>query len=223
MSAQLLQCALTSAVILIAIVLDLRLNSKGRTVVYQLRRLINWLTAGGTYVIFYMARYAIVIINNEDGRAAFGATPSGYGALLTCGFWSYAIGTVLGGGIVDRIGGRFALIVGAAGCSMCCAAAGMLLQWHPNYWALLLLNACNLACATLAALSVIRINGVRLITRQLRTRLRRLQPPSSPQRVGAHHMTPSLSALRVTLSRARSQSTGTPRPSAAPSPASLAS
>ena len=206
MGARLLQCALTSAVILIAIVLDLCLNSKGRTGVYQLRRLLNWLTAGGTYVIFYMARYAIVIVNNEDGRAALGATPSGYGALLTCGFWSYAIGTVLGGGIVDRIGGRLALIVGAAGCSTCCASAGMLLQWHPNYWALLLLNACNLAFATLAALSVIRINGV----------------PS----VHLHSARGRITTRRLTLRaspHARTQSTGTPRSSAAPFRASSAS
>ena len=155
---RLLQCASIAATVLIAVALDLYVNSKDRTFIYQLRRLLNWLTAGATYTVFYMARYAIVIINTESGRSALGTTPSGYGALLTCGFWSYAVGTVLGGGVVDRIGGRQSLLVGAIGCCACCTAAGALLLLRPNYWALLLLNTCNLACATLAALSVIRIN-----------------------------------------------------------------
>ena len=158
MGAQFLQCASIFAVVLLAVVLDLQMNKKDRTLSYQLRRLLNWLTAGGTYVVFYMARYAIVIVNTESGRAAIGTTPTGYGALLACGFWAYAAGTALGGGVVDRIGGRKSLLVGACGCCVCCTTSGVLLLLQPMYWALLLLNMCNLAFATLGALSVIRIN-----------------------------------------------------------------
>lgn len=158
MGAQLLQCLAIAAAVLIAVVLDLSVNSHGRTVTFQLRRLVNWLVAGATYAVFYMARYAAVIVNTPSVRSLLGATPSGYGALLTCGFWSYAVGTALGGGVVDKIGGRRSLLVGAAGSCACCAAAGALLLLHPSYWELLLLNSLNLASASLAALSVIRIN-----------------------------------------------------------------
>ena len=71
--------------VVLAVVIDLVANSKDRTRVYQLRRVANWLAAGGVYVLIYMARYAAVIINTEDTRAMLGTTPSGYGALLSCG------------------------------------------------------------------------------------------------------------------------------------------
>jgi len=153
-----IQCASVAAMIAFAVVIDLVTNAKGRSRLYQVRRVANWLTAGGSYVIFYMARYAIVIINTESVRADLGVTPSAYGALLTCGFWSYALCTALGGGVVDRVGGRTALMCGAAGCSAFCAVAGVVLRSRPRFWLLLALNMGNLGCSTLAALAVIRIN-----------------------------------------------------------------
>ena len=158
MSALAFQGASVVVMIALAVVIDLLANAKGRTRRYQLRRTTNWLTAGFTYVLFYMARYAGVIMNTETTRTALGATPSGYGILLSCGLWSYGCCTVLGGGVVDRIGGSRALMLGSAGCCISCGLAGTMLSAAPNYWLLLLLNTCNLGCSTLAALAVIRIN-----------------------------------------------------------------
>lgn len=151
-------CALVAVMILFAVGIDLISSSSDRSRLYQLRRVANWLAAGSAYVLFYMARYAGVVINTASTRAMLGCTPSGYGALLSCGLWSYGVCTVLSGGIVDRVGGRRALMLGAVSCCASCGLAGAMLQAAPSYWLLLVLNVCNLGCSTLAALAVVRIN-----------------------------------------------------------------
>ena len=154
MSTLTIQCVAVALILVLAIALDLGLSAKERTTMYRLRRTANWLTAGSAYVAIYMARYAIIVVNTAHVREALGVTPSAYGALLTCGFWAYALCTVLGGGVVDHVGGRNALMLGCTGCAAFLSAAGALFMVHPSFSVLLLLNMANLGCSTLGALSV---------------------------------------------------------------------
>ena len=112
---------LVLVVLVAAIVVDVRYNPNDRTLRFRLRRVVNWLSLGLGYNCFYTARYAMTVINVPFVRARLGATHCEYGLVLTCGFWSYALFTLLNGHWLDSIGGRAGMLVGASGGIVFCA------------------------------------------------------------------------------------------------------
>lgn len=147
---------------------DWKYNPLGRTAAYQRRRMANWLAVGWTYVCMYMARYAVVVINTEHVRAMLGVTRAGYGGVLLAGFWSYGVFQLINGHALDKAGGKTGLRLGAAGCALCCGTAGLVLYGLRTVGdvppatmvcALGVFNVCNMACNTLASLSVVKVNS----------------------------------------------------------------
>ena len=152
-------CALTLSALFAAGCVDLRINPTGRTRRYQVARLRNWLAAGLVYVIFYQARYAATISNTHETRELMGVSPAQYGSILTAGFWTYAVWTGLNGHVLDRVGGRRGMLIGCLGCATSCACIAVAMRLRvPPFWAIVLLNSLNMGLASLAALSVLRIN-----------------------------------------------------------------
>jgi len=93
----------------------------GHSSAFRRRRVLNWLPLGLTYAFLYMGRYNLTV-----SKSALGGMPlsDGSGALMgneEFG-WIFMVGTivygcafVINGPLTDRIGGRKAILLGAAG------------------------------------------------------------------------------------------------------------
>ncbi len=81
---------------------------------YGARRGLNWGVVGFMYTSFYMCRYNISIANKSISDE-FGLTKENMGDILAAFFYAYAFGQVLNGLLTDRLGGKKALLIGAAG------------------------------------------------------------------------------------------------------------
>jgi len=78
------------------------------------RRHINWITLALMYGSYYMCRYSLPIAN-KSLCDYFGWSNEDIGWVITATFWAYALGQLVNGFITDRIGGRRAILIGAAG------------------------------------------------------------------------------------------------------------
>lgn len=81
---------------------------------FRARRGLNWGIVGLMYTSFYMCRYNFSIANKSI-RDEFGWTTSDLGAIITVNMLAYAFGQILNGLMADKIGGKRAMLVGAAG------------------------------------------------------------------------------------------------------------
>lgn len=81
---------------------------------FRTRRAQNWLALGLTYAAMYMARYNLSFAN-KDICDAYGFTKAQFGAILSAASLLYGISAVVNGPLADRIGGRKAMLIGAAG------------------------------------------------------------------------------------------------------------
>src|ERR1041385_3355870 len=75
---------------------------------------INWLTLGLMYASFYICRYNFRWAT-PDLRTQYGFDYEQVTLILTCWSWAYGIGQLINGLLTDRIGGKKAMLIGAAG------------------------------------------------------------------------------------------------------------
>jgi OPA family glycerol-3-phosphate transporter-like MFS transporter len=75
---------------------------------------LNWGYLGLLYTSFYMCRYNFSIANKSISDQ-YHFNYSQMSAILTAWTLCYAIGQVINGLITDRIGGKKAMLIGAAG------------------------------------------------------------------------------------------------------------
>src|SRR5438874_4859977 len=78
------------------------------------RRGLNWGFLGLLYTSFYMCRYNLSIANKAISDE-FGFLRADIGRILTTWALAYACGQIINGLLTDRIGGKRAMLVGAAG------------------------------------------------------------------------------------------------------------
>lgn len=78
------------------------------------RRNRNWIFLGLMYASYYMCRYNFPIANKTISEK-FGFSREEMGWIIAATMWAYAFGQLLNGLITDRIGGRKAILTGAAG------------------------------------------------------------------------------------------------------------
>src|SRR5438445_8255719 len=81
---------------------------------FRQRRAINWVLAGAMYAFFYMARYNFTAINAYLADL-FGWTNTELGLFDSSATLVYGTAVFLNGPLADRIGGRRAILFGAAG------------------------------------------------------------------------------------------------------------
>jgi OPA family glycerol-3-phosphate transporter-like MFS transporter len=81
---------------------------------FRARRGLNWSFIGLLYTSFYMCRYNLSIANKSISTE-FGFTRADFGKILTAMTLAYACGQIINGLITDRIGGKRAMLIGAAG------------------------------------------------------------------------------------------------------------
>ena len=86
------------------------------------RRVLNWLPLGLTYAFLYMGRYNLKVSKFafEEMRAVDGSALMGnddFGWIFGIGTYVYGFSFLLNGPLTDRFGGKFSILVGAAGAS----------------------------------------------------------------------------------------------------------
>jgi len=98
---------------------------------FRARRGLNWGFLGLLYTSFYMCRYNFSIANKAISEE-FGFSRADMGTIITTSLFAYACGQIINGLLTDRLGGKRAMLIGAAGtilmnlCFGAASFAGML-------------------------------------------------------------------------------------------------
>ena len=128
---------------------------------YRARRFQNWFPLGLTYATFYMGRYNLNV-SSSSIMDTFHMSREQFGAVATAGFWTYALAVIVNGPLSDRIGGKKAILIGAAGTSAVNLLVGLLFL---NGWqtkivlGMSLLYAASQYFQAFGALSIVKINA----------------------------------------------------------------
>ncbi|HBW23177.1 MAG: hypothetical protein A2X39_00005 [Elusimicrobia bacterium GWC2_56_31] len=136
-------------------------NPMNHTKEYRTRRFMNWFPLGLTYATFYMGRYNL----NVAGKTMmdyFHLSKGEFGVIATAGFWTYALSVMFNGPLADRIGGKKAILIGAAGASALNLIIGLLFLsgWQTKLiLGMSLLYAANQYFQSFGALSVVKVNA----------------------------------------------------------------
>ncbi|MCB9560671.1 MAG: MFS transporter [Kofleriaceae bacterium] len=130
----------------------------GHTPAYRRRRLLNWLPLGLTYAFLYMARY-----NLNQYMYVGGITEREFGDIFAVGSLVYGLAFVLNGPLTDWLGGRFTILIAAAGSAACNAAMGYMVLtgdfFGSRVGALTVLYAGNMYFQSFGAVSIVKVNA----------------------------------------------------------------
>lgn len=81
---------------------------------FRARRGLNWGFVGLLYTSFYMCRYNLSLANGAISEE-FHFSKTQFGYIITTALLAYAFGQIINGLITDKLGGKRAMLVGAAG------------------------------------------------------------------------------------------------------------
>jgi len=81
---------------------------------FRQRRGLNWGFIGLLYTSFYMCRYNLSIANKSISTE-FGFSKGQMGVIIGTALLAYAFGQIINGLLADKIGGKRAMLIGAAG------------------------------------------------------------------------------------------------------------
>ena len=93
---------------------------------FRRRRFLNWFPMGLTYAFLYMGRYNLTVSKNALGEAM---TKEDFATIFAAGTFTYAFAFLLNGPLVDKMGGRRGMLVGALGSAICNLAMGLYIQF----------------------------------------------------------------------------------------------
>jgi OPA family glycerol-3-phosphate transporter-like MFS transporter len=98
-------------------------NPLGHSRWFMWRRFINWFPLGMTYAFMYMARYNLNVAKDALGNAM---SNNEFGDIFGIGAAVYAFSFLINGPLVDKIGGKKGMLIGAIGSSLANVALGVL-------------------------------------------------------------------------------------------------
>jgi len=128
---------------------------------YRRRRFANWFPLGITYATYYMGRYNLNVASTTM-MENFQLSKADFGIIATAGFWTYALAVAFNGPLADRIGGKKAILIGAAGACVLNLIIGLLFLsgWQTKIIVgMSLLYAVNQYFQSFGALSVVKVNA----------------------------------------------------------------
>ncbi|HEY0255452.1 MAG TPA: MFS transporter, partial [Kofleriaceae bacterium] len=129
----------------------------GHTAEFKHRRLLNWVPLGLTYAFLYMGRYNLNALKDQNF-----ITGKEFGDIDAIGAITYGFAFLINGPLCDRLGGRFTMLLAAAGAAAANGAIGiMMLSNHtvPSVTTLLVLNAVNMYFQSFGAVSIVKVNA----------------------------------------------------------------
>jgi OPA family glycerol-3-phosphate transporter-like MFS transporter len=136
-------------------------NPLGHSRAYRTRRLMNWFPLGITYATFYMGRYNLNV-SSKTMMDYFHLSKGEFGTIATAGFWTYAVAVIFNGPLADRIGGKKAILIGAAGTALLNLLIGLLFLggWQTRIVVgMSLLYAVSQYFQAFGALSIVKVNA----------------------------------------------------------------
>jgi OPA family glycerol-3-phosphate transporter-like MFS transporter len=108
----------------VIIVIYFRNNPLGLGRWFLVRRFINWFPLGLTYSFMYMARYNLNVAKDALGSAM---SNKEFGDIFGVGAFVYAFSFLINGPLVDKIGGKKGMLLGAIGSGVANIALGALI------------------------------------------------------------------------------------------------
>jgi OPA family glycerol-3-phosphate transporter-like MFS transporter len=157
-AAEVLPIAILGAVIAIVVV-RLPKVDVGHDAAFRARRTMNWVPLGLTYAFLYMGRYNLVALKDPSIGLITGKQ---FGDIDAWGSIVYGVAFLLNGPLTDRLGGRFAILVAAAGAGACNFAIGAYMisvGGAPPYHVLLALFCANMYFQSFGAVSIVKVNA----------------------------------------------------------------
>jgi OPA family glycerol-3-phosphate transporter-like MFS transporter len=128
----------------------------GHTPAFRTRRALNWLPLGLTYALLYMGRY-----NLTQLLVLKLITKQQFGDIDAIGSMVYGVAFFFNGPLTDRLGGRFAILIGAAGAALCNGVIGIMIYSSgvPSTTALTLLFGVNMYFQSFGAVAIVKVNA----------------------------------------------------------------
>jgi MFS transporter, OPA family, glycerol-3-phosphate transporter len=130
---------------------------------FVVRRFINWFPLGMTYAFMYMARYNLNVAKDALGTAM---SNQEFGDIFGVGASVYAFSFLINGPLVDKIGGKKGMLIGAIGSCVANVALGVLtylIVTHRLHIKMLLpfsvIYAINMYFQSYGAVSIIKVKA----------------------------------------------------------------
>jgi len=130
---------------------------------FKIRRILNWFPMGLTYAFLYMARYNLTVSKNALGEMM---SKSDFGLIFAAGTFTYAFAFLINGPLTDKIGGKKAILIGAAGSALANILMGiiiygmLMLNWALNLTLVFsILYACNMYFQSYGAVAIVKVNS----------------------------------------------------------------
>jgi MFS transporter, OPA family, glycerol-3-phosphate transporter len=130
---------------------------------YRIRRFLNWFPLGLTYAFLYMARYNLTVSKNAFADLM---SKESFGIIFGVGTVTYAFSFLINGPLTDRIGGKKAMLIGAAGAAIMNIVMGFLTygilvnHWQVNMTlAFSIVYAMNMYFQSYGAVAIVKVNS----------------------------------------------------------------
>ncbi|NLP11844.1 MFS transporter [bacterium] len=130
---------------------------------FRIRRFLNWFPLGLTYAFLYMARYNLTVSKNALGELM---SKADFGVIFGAGTLTYAFAFLLNGPLTDRIGGKRAILLSAAGAALMNVLMGLLtlnlltanVRFNLVLW-FSLLYSLNMYFQSFGAVAIVKVNA----------------------------------------------------------------
>jgi OPA family glycerol-3-phosphate transporter-like MFS transporter len=130
---------------------------------FRLRRVLNWFPMGLTYAFLYMARYNLTVSKTALGEMM---SKADFGIIFAAGTFTYAFAFLINGPLTDKIGGKRAILIGAAGAAIANGLMGtiiygiLMLNWTLNLTVVFsFLYALNMYFQSYGAVAIVKVNS----------------------------------------------------------------
>lgn len=124
---------------------------------FRPRRGLNWAFIGLLYTSFYLCRYNFSIANGAISKE-FGYNKADIGAIITTALLAYALGQIVNGLLADRLGGKTAMLIGAAGTVIMNILFGFASFWG-LLWLFVTIRGIDGYCQAFGAPGMVKINA----------------------------------------------------------------
>ena len=147
----------------------------GHSPAYRRRRVLNWLPLGATYAMLYFGRYNIKVSQHTFGDILFQGRPlmtnQDFAIIFGVGTLTYGSSFVFNGPLTDKMGGKKAILIAAAGAAAANFAIGILThlvahnpESHPSLAAnltyyLAAIYAINMYFQSFGAVAIVKTNA----------------------------------------------------------------
>ena len=124
---------------------------------FRPRRGLNWAFIGLLYTSFYLCRYNLPLASSEI-RNELGFSKAQIGSIITTALLAYACGLIVNGLLADRLGGKRAMLIGAAGTIIMNITFGVASFWG-LLWLFVLIRGIDGYMQAFGAPGMVKINA----------------------------------------------------------------